>query len=109
MSFSSDSQSGEGSASDPVEQPAPVAPVDVWRAKVGAFIFPWKLQISINPFSSLSPLQLREKVLTPKDLIDFFKQAAPPLFLLESARNPADLGEWWMGQVVKVPIDHRHP
>lgn len=47
-------------------------------------------------------------MLAPKDLIDFFKQAAPPLFLLESARNPADLGEFDCGpeQVVKVPIEH---
>lgn len=80
-SSSSDSQSGEG-ASEPVDQSSttPVlAPVDVWRT------------------------QLQEQTLTPKDLIDFFKQAAPPLFLLESARNPAELGEsqgvvvgWWV-------------
>lgn len=70
MSSSSDSQSGEGSSSEAVEQPIPEAPIDLWRS------------------------QLQDKRLSPKDLIEFFKQATPPLFLLESARNPADLGEW---------------
>lgn len=63
LATSSDGQGSEGSAV------VPVAPLDVWRS------------------------QLQEKTLSPKDLIEYFKVATPPLFLYESARNPADLGE----------------
>lgn len=65
---SSSSEGGGGSAENS-DQPIPEAPVDMWRSK------------------------LQSKTLISKDLIDFVKQAAPPLFLTESARNPADLGE----------------
>lgn len=81
-SSSTDSQSGEGSVSEAIDQTVPIAPVDLWRS------------------------QLKEQVLSHKDLIDFFKQATPPLFLLECARDPADLGEWlytrWIWRAVSV-------
>ena len=69
MSSSSESQSGEGSASDHMDQTVPPAPVDLWRK------------------------HLEEQRLVAKDIISYFKLATPPLVLLESARNPADLGE----------------
>lgn len=37
--------------------------------------------------------RVQDKTLAPKELIDFFKSVAPSLFLTESARNPAELGE----------------
>lgn len=61
---SSDSQCAQGE-----QMMVPEAPVEAWRSA------------------------LENKTLTSKDLIDYFKLATPFLFLLESAQNPADLGE----------------
>lgn len=58
-----------GSSKDQSEEPIPEADVAEWTSR------------------------LRAKTLSPKDLIDFFKGATPPLFLVDSARNPSDLGE----------------
>lgn len=58
-----------GSSKEHSEEPIPEADVAEWRR------------------------QLQANTLSPKDLIDFFKGATPPLFLVDSARNPSDLGE----------------